>query len=96
MGGGGEARASICRAAGWPGRACPGWEARRETRRDGHGRCAAEEGDDQWVPLVSGGERALCAGQADCGARGAGPAREGGNGGALLGCAGRAGVWALD
>ena len=78
-----------------PRRACLGREAHRETRRDGRGRCAAEEGDDQWVPLVSGGERALCVGQADCGARGAGPAREGENGGALLGCAGRAGVWVL-
>ena len=67
MGGGGETRAPICRAAGWPGRACTGWEAHRETRCDGRGRCTAEEGDDQWVPLVSGGERALCSGQADCG-----------------------------
>jgi len=53
MVGGGEARASICRAAEWPGRACPGWEARRETRRDGRGRCAAEEGDDRRARAVS-------------------------------------------
>ena len=40
MGGGGEARAPICRAAGWPGRACPGRKARRESRRAGRGGCA--------------------------------------------------------
>ena len=41
-----------------PRRACPGREARRETRRDGRGRCATEEagdGDDKWVRSVSGG-----------------------------------------
>ena len=40
MGGGGEAWAPICRAAGWLGRACPGRKARRESRRAGRGHCA--------------------------------------------------------
>ena len=56
MGGGGEARASICRAAGWPGHACPGLESRRNSRR-GSGAAVVRRGGggaDEGGPGVSG------------------------------------------